>query len=37
MLVGEAGADPAIPEGAKFTVWCSCRFTTRPYGTSIQI
>lgn len=37
MLVGEAGADPAIPEGKGFTAPRSCRFTTRPYGTSIQI
>lgn len=36
-VVGEAGADPAIPEGKEFTAPRSCRFTTRPYGTSIQI
>ena len=28
--MGQAGVEPAIPEGAKFTVWWSCRFPTDP-------
>lgn len=30
-LVGRVGVDPTIPEGAGFTVRCSCRFTTYPF------
>lgn len=36
-VVGETGADPVVPEGKRFTASRSCRFPTRPDGTSIQI
>ena len=31
-LVGQAGVDPATPEGNGFTARRSCRFATDPYG-----
>ena len=30
-MVGQAGVDPATPEGNGFTVRRSCRFATAPY------
>lgn len=33
-MVGQAGADPAMSEDVGFTVRCSCRFATDPYGAA---